>query len=331
MELVVRNVNAALAASVEIVQNAPQRFLNVAPRGAPTLEWEAPVTTIYQRPQERVLFLPERDANPFFHFFESLWMLAGRNDVAFPAMLVKRMATFSDNGETLWGAYGDRWRHWFLHDQLNEIIAILKKEPLSRRAVLAMWDGSEDLGHEGRDLPCNTHAYFKLRNGALRMTVCCRSNDIVWGAYGANAVHFSVLQEYLAEALNVRVGVYAHVSDSWHIYQEHDGGEVWTRVKNTPNFKLYQDPYDDEYVEPRPLASSGRDWESDLVRFFDTVDATPGMVCPSIFVTPWWAEVAAPMWLAWYNRSVQIAQTIGATDWRKAAVEWILRHPGVQR
>jgi hypothetical protein len=38
-----------------------------------------PVCTTYERPYERVLFNSERDANPFFHFMESLWMLAGRN------------------------------------------------------------------------------------------------------------------------------------------------------------------------------------------------------------------------------------------------------------
>jgi len=47
------------------------------------------VTTIYNRPTDRVIFWPQRDANPFFHLYESLWMLAGRRDVAGPARYAK--------------------------------------------------------------------------------------------------------------------------------------------------------------------------------------------------------------------------------------------------
>ncbi len=42
-----------------------------------------PVTTIYAQPTERVLFAAARNANPWFHLAEALYMLAGRNDSAF--------------------------------------------------------------------------------------------------------------------------------------------------------------------------------------------------------------------------------------------------------
>jgi hypothetical protein len=41
-----------------------------------------PIMTEYADPTNRVLFSPMRDANPFFHVMETLWMLAGRNDLA---------------------------------------------------------------------------------------------------------------------------------------------------------------------------------------------------------------------------------------------------------
>jgi hypothetical protein len=43
---------------------------------------QTPVVTCYSAPTQRVLFSPMRDANPFFHLMEALWMLAGRDDVA---------------------------------------------------------------------------------------------------------------------------------------------------------------------------------------------------------------------------------------------------------
>ena len=66
----------------------------------------------------------------------------------------------------------------------------------------------------------NTNIYFKIRENKLKMTVCCRSNDMLWGAYGVNVVHMSVLQEYMATMIGVEMGEYRQISDSFHIYTE---------------------------------------------------------------------------------------------------------------
>src|SRR5271154_5758040 len=91
----VRNVNEALNALMAMVDgkdaatprvgsdNSPWRI--VSPRGMETIEWKGVFITEYEKPDERVLFSQTRDANPFFHFFESLWILAGREDVEFLA------------------------------------------------------------------------------------------------------------------------------------------------------------------------------------------------------------------------------------------------------
>lgn len=52
----------------------------------------------------------------------------------------------------------------------------------------------------------------------LDLTVCCRSNDAIWGAHGANAVHFSILQEYLAARIGVGVGKLYQLSNNYHGY-----------------------------------------------------------------------------------------------------------------
>jgi hypothetical protein len=110
---------------------------------------DEPVIITYKRPLQRVLFNPWRDCNPFFHLFESLWMLAGRNDVAPLAYFNSKISDIaSDDGQTFNGAYGYRWRHTETHyegsgydggivstpiDQLAIIIDQLKQKPDSRR------------------------------------------------------------------------------------------------------------------------------------------------------------------------------------------------------
>lgn len=82
-----------------------------------------------------------------------------------------------------------------------------------------MWDGQYDLGRSGKDLPCNTIATFQRGiEGELNLDVFCRSNDIIWGCYGANAVHFSFLLEYMALWIGCQVGVYRQHSINWHAY-----------------------------------------------------------------------------------------------------------------
>ena len=217
----VRNVHDALLRGLELLE---VHGITRDSRNGPVRESECPVTTVYHRPQERVLFWEQRDANPFFHFMESLWMLGGRHDLDYVYQFNKGMKRYSDDGKTLWGAYGWRWREYWTDrtndqsiDQLSIIIKRLKEDPTDRRCVLQMWDAVSDLDRDGKDVPCNTSIYFKIdADKRLQMTVCNRSNDIIWGAYGANAVHMSMLQEYMAGALRVGVGTYYQVSDNYH-------------------------------------------------------------------------------------------------------------------
>jgi len=305
----------------------------IAPRGAKTIEAPEPVCTVYKQPRERVLLSASRDANPFFHFFEALWMLAGRRDTAFVSRMVERMGKFSDDGVNLWGAYGYRWRRHFEHDQLDEVCAMLRKDPDTRRAVLSMWDPRSDperAAQGGRDVPCNTQAFFKVRNGALNMTVLNRSNDMIWGAYGANAVHMSMLQEYVADRVRVKVGVYRQVSDSLHVYVEGEGAAVWERLKLAGD-RDFMDPYEypdsrqpNSLIKPFPMHADAHGWENDLQRFMGRAyEDTP--VERREFTTEFFQHVVTPMWLGYRSRNAEELANCAASDWRAAGLQWLAR------
>lgn len=192
-------------------------------RNGPQLRFKKPVITEWGPKAHIVSYDPTRNNNPFFSFIESLWMLAGRADVATPAFYVANIASYSDDGLTLNGAYGQRWRGHFGYDQIPVIVEELKSNPVSRRCVLSMWDGRSDLQNQkSKDLPCNLQVLFDAGLGALDMTVTNRSNDMIWGAYGANVVHFAFLQEYIAALVGIPVGTYYQMSNNLHIYPEFD-------------------------------------------------------------------------------------------------------------
>ena len=146
-------------------------------------------------------------------------MLSGSNNVDFPASFAKQIREYSDDGTTLNGAYGFRWRYYWDYDQLEQIIYMLKNDSTTRRAVLSMWDPQHDLEYDSVDTPCNTHIYFRTVGGRLDMTVCNRSNDLVWGMLGANIVHMSILQEYIANATGLPVGTYHQFTNNLHVYE----------------------------------------------------------------------------------------------------------------
>lgn len=294
-------------------------------------EYSTPVTTEYLRPRERVLFNAERNPNPFFHFFEALWMLAGREDVAWISQFNARMKEYSDDGEKFHGAYGYRWRYAFdmdggaeddYADQLPKIARMLGSNPDDRRAVLTMWNPLWDLERpDVKDLPCNTQAYFKIRENKLTMTVCCRSNDIAWGAYGSNVVHFSMLQEYMAAAIGVDVGKYWQISDSWHAYTE-----KWEQVGGSSKIPS-RDYYAMEACKPYPMiVGSVAMFDEDLETFMD--DTIPDR--EKGFSEPFFPFVVMPMFYAWkaYKNSdlpsaLQFISCCAAEDWRLAGRVWL--------
>jgi len=295
-------------------------------RNGEVLVAKGPMIFTYNNPRERVLFSETRDANPFFHFFESLWMLDGRQELAYLTHFLPRMADYSDDGVILQGAYGFRWRKFWQVDQLHSVIRLLQNDPDSRRAVIAMWDPLHDLGADSRDVPCNTHLYVNVRLDCLDMTVCCRSNDAIWGAHGANAVHFSYLQEYLACALGKMVGNLYQFSSNYHIYPGMPRfEEIWANP-NSPD--LYEYGAD---MSPGPLLFHGDVdmFDEELSMFLQEPyeDASSGVL----------SGVAYPMWQSFKHHRVKEqdqaldwADRIDAPDWRHACVKWLLRRYSVK-
>jgi hypothetical protein len=322
----VRNVQEGLVEGLELIQRGDKRDS----RNGPVLQYRTPVSTVYFRPTERVLFHPWRDANPFFHFYESLWMLAGRNDVAPLTRYVKRMADFSDDGETFNAAYGHRWRHATKIDidQLTRIISGLQINPECRRQVLKIWAIKHDLARATKDAACNLAATFQINpEGELDMAVFCRSNDIIWGCYGANAVHFSMLQEYIARSVGVRIGKYTQISVNYHAYE--NVLRPMLAMASTPG-NYGADPYWNNQVKPFPIMYVTQDeWDEDVKRFVTMDGSAPK---ETVFNDPFFTDVAYPIVLAHdhykngdWQSAVDIASLCQATDWRLACTQWLER------
>lgn len=327
------SVNDALAAGINYILRYGEESDS---RNGEVYVSPVPVTTLTVRPRWRVLSIPGRNENPFFHFVESLWMLAGRRDLAPLTAIVSRMQTFSDDeGRTQPGAYGYRWRRYFGHDQLEWAIKRLKNNPNDRRVVISMWDPDGDIDAVDRntdDAPCNTHIYLGILEERLNLTVCCRSNDLLWGAHGANAVHFSVLLEYLAARIGCYVGRMWQVSNNYHMYINTMTEELLEACRGY-NSKTYTDEdicrYRTLEVEPYRLFDNGKrpeDWDQDLLNWWnDGIE----------FIHSFFPNVATPIYTAHklykskdIDAALEMIERCQASDWRLACKKWLLKRKG---
>lgn len=277
-------------------------------RNGPVLTIVEPLLLSVASPNERVLTNETRNANPFFHVMEFIWMMSGSNDLRWVAQFNKRMMEYSDDGKTQHAAYGHRWRKHFGIDQILLARDALEIDPTSRRIVLGMWDPRADLGRQGKDLPCNTQVFLRTNDDRLDFTVINRSNDVVWGMLGANAVHMTMLHELLALSAGFELGNYRVFTNNAHFY-----------LGNYDIDKLVIDEDRDIYQRDKVATMPLLNGEEELEDFLNDC-ASLIMGVPEEITTLWMRAVGYPIYQSWFDRS--LIPTITAEDWRLACQEW---------
>lgn len=319
-----RNVNDALTQGVNLLLEGGD---TESSRAGGVLVCPYPVTTVYLKPMERVLLSAVRDANPFFHLGEAMFLIQGRNDATWLDQFVHDYSSrFAEPDGHQHGAYGFRWRKHFdleggghssLPDQLETVIRMLKQNNKDRRVVLQMWDPTSDLDRpELRDVPCNLAVIPRIVNGRLDISVCCRSNDLILGCAGTNAVCFAILQEYMAARIGVHVGVYYQISLNYHAYLESYNKLVDGILKEPER----------EYPPITTIVSCGDNFDQDLNVFMERKGEYSG-------TNPFFPDVAEPLFRAhqlWKGKFPQAAMecldsAAQQTDWIIAAREWMQR------
>lgn len=322
MHLWFRDVNDAFRGMVRGIADGDYREVmsKKDSRAGRVLKFEEPVTISYTRPtHSRVLINEARDCNPFFHLFEAVWMLAGSDRVESVAFYNSRMREFSDDGTTFNAPYGYRWRNHFGFDQLDWLIDNLRGNPNCRRTVLQIWDANTDTGavdRNGLDIPCNTQAYFSIRDGRyVDLTVCNRSNDLVWGTFGANYVHMGYLLSYVACCLGLVEGYYHQFTNNLHVYTDRWYPHKWLEDDSVLDYSERGTEPADRFVYDKDRF----DWEcASLVGDSDSV------------IEPYLRTVVVPMCRAFrYHkaRDYDVARgemgRVRHDHWRAAGTAWL--------
>lgn len=194
------------------------------------------------QPWYRIVYNPARKGNIFAMVAETLWMLAGRDDLDWLQTYIPQCKQWSDDGKTWRAAYGPRLRRWYginpashrlypdlpfdadtghWTDQIDKVRKKLLADPYTRQAIITLWDPSLDWTVHSKDYPCNNWLHFIIRDGKLHLNVAVRSNDLIYGFSHIDFFGWSVLLQLMAHWVGVEIGTIGWNVTSLHIYKRH--------------------------------------------------------------------------------------------------------------
>lgn len=289
-----------------------------------------------ENPRERIICVPYRQNNVFAMIAETLWVIGGRNDIAYLSKFLPRAADFSDDGIVWRAGYGPRIRSYkgvYTQnvDQVRECARMLYDDPTTRRAVISIFNPDEDFIKKTLDVPCNNWLHLLVRDGYLNATIAVRSNDVVWGMSAINMFEWSVLMELMAVSTDNKVGKMKYLADSCHVYEKH-----YNRANRIIDYALSKE-FVDMYsmgFSPIPIMVTGLgDWDDQNKSILTAIDSnmlTENYIMQHIF-DPFLKE-CANMLMLWNEISTKSSEipdvvnklTIGG-DFRLAALEYLMR------
>lgn len=176
---------------------------------------------------DRLLFIPERKWDIVYGTGEFLWYITGSDSLDFISYYAPSYDRFSDDNETLYGAYGKRIfknnkndnDSFHIENGIGSVIRKLRLDPDSRQAIALIWQKKDMHVNETKDLPCTINLQFLIRDNKLHMITNMRSNDVWLGS--TNDIYcFTLIQELVASELGIDLGFYQHNSGSMHLYEK---------------------------------------------------------------------------------------------------------------
>jgi thymidylate synthase len=191
----------------------------VKPRGQLVLEIENYSYSL--SPFVRFQNFSSRKMNLQYIKDEFLWYLKGDKfdtSIAEKAKMWKNLVNDDGSINSNYGFY------IFTNKQFDNVIKTLSSDKDSRRASMVILNDGHLLSTTP-DVPCTYAISFRVRDDALNMSVRMRSQDAIYGMTN-DAPAFSFIHEMVFNALRavypmLRLGVYHHTADSFHVYERH--------------------------------------------------------------------------------------------------------------
>ena len=156
--------------------------------------------------------------------YELLWFLRGDTNTGW----------LKEHGVTIWDEwaredgslgriYGAQWCDWRTADgrsinQIDDVIAQIKKNPASRRHIVTAWNPGE-IGQMALP-PCHAMFQFYVSDGELSCQLYQRSADLFLGV-PFNIASYALLTRMVAQVCDLKSGDFVHTFGDLHLYANH--------------------------------------------------------------------------------------------------------------
>lgn len=160
---------------------------------------------------------------------ELLWFLKGDTNIKYlQENGVKIWDEWADANGDLGPVYGYQWRSWRapdsstgserVIDQISDLIAMIKKNPDSRRLIVSAWNPA-DVPNMALP-PCHCLFQFYVADGKLSCQLYQRSADTFLGV-PFNIASYALLTLMIAQVCDLRPGEFVHTFGDVHLYNDH--------------------------------------------------------------------------------------------------------------
>ena len=155
---------------------------------------------------------------------ELIWFLQGDTNIGYlKANGVSIWDEWADANGDLGPVYGKQWRSWAKPDggtvdQIADVMALLKKDPDSRRLIVSAWNPA-DIPQMAL-APCHCLFQFYVADGKLSCQLYQRSADLFLGV-PFNIASYALLTHMMAQAAGLGVGDFVHTFGDVHLYSNH--------------------------------------------------------------------------------------------------------------
>jgi len=155
---------------------------------------------------------------------ELLWFLRGDTNIGWlKENRVSIWDEWADENGDLGPVYGKQWRDWEgpngEHiDQIAELIALIRRDPASRRQIVSAWNPAE-LPRMAL-APCHCLFQTQVANGRLNLQLYQRSADVFLGV-PFNIASYALLAHMLAQQCGLEPGVFVWTGGDCHLYSNH--------------------------------------------------------------------------------------------------------------
>ena len=155
---------------------------------------------------------------------ELLWFLRGDTNVRWlQERKVRIWDEWADDKGDLGPVYGKQWRDWEAPDggridQIAELIALIKRDPASRRQIVSAWNPGELAAMALA--PCHCLFQTQVAAGRLNLQLYQRSADVFLGV-PFNIASYALLTHMLARECGLEPGVFVWTGGDVHLYANH--------------------------------------------------------------------------------------------------------------